>query len=81
MHLAAENDHSKVLEQFLQSQPGLVTMTNKAGSTCAHIAASKGSVAVVKELLKFNSDNVTKARNRVSSLPVTVVLCVNIILC
>ena len=33
--------------------------------TCAHIAASKGSVAVVKELMRFNKVVVTTARNRV----------------
>ena len=38
------------------------------GMTCAHIAASKGSVAVVKELMRFNKTTVTTARNRVSSL-------------
>ena len=36
--------------------------------TCAHIAASKGSVAVIKELMKFNKVIVTTARNRVSRL-------------
>lgn len=36
--------------------------------TCAHIAAAKGSVAVVKELMRFNKGVVTTARNRVSVL-------------
>lgn len=34
--------------------------------TCAHIAAAKGSVAVIKELMRFNKTVVTTARNRVS---------------
>lgn len=33
--------------------------------TCAHIAADKGSVAVIRELMKFNRSVVTTARNRV----------------
>lgn len=33
--------------------------------TCAHIAASKGSTAVIKELMRFNKVVVTTARNRV----------------
>lgn len=37
------------------------------GMTIAHIAAAKGSVGVVKELMKFNKLVVTTARNRVSS--------------
>jgi hypothetical protein len=37
------------------------------GMTCAHIAASKGSVAVIKELMRFNKVIVTTARNRVST--------------
>lgn len=36
------------------------------GMTCAHIAAAKGSVAVVKELMRFNKGVVTTARNRVN---------------
>lgn len=36
------------------------------GSTCVHIAAMKGSVSVVKELLKFNPSGITTARNKVT---------------
>jgi hypothetical protein len=39
--------------------------------TCAHIAAAKGSVAVVKELMRFNKGVVTTARNRVNHRIVT----------
>ncbi len=33
--------------------------------TCAHIAANKGSVGVVKELMRFNKTVVINARNKV----------------
>lgn len=36
------------------------------GMTCAHIAASKGSVAVIKELMRFSKVIVTTAKNKVS---------------
>ena len=35
------------------------------GSTCVHIAAMRGSVSVMKELLKFNPSGITTARNKV----------------
>ncbi|XP_067414419.1 serine/threonine-protein phosphatase 6 regulatory ankyrin repeat subunit B-like [Emydura macquarii macquarii] len=69
LHLAAENDHSEVVQLFLKHKPELVTSANMEGSTCAHIAASKGSVAVIKELLKFNKVGVTTARNKTNSTP------------
>lgn len=37
------------------------------GMTCAHIAASKGSVAVIKELMRFNKAIVSTARNKVTA--------------
>ncbi|XP_075437754.1 uncharacterized protein LOC142476069 [Ascaphus truei] len=64
VHLAAENDHSEVVKLFLKDKPELVTSANMDGSTCAHIAAAKGSVAVIKELLKFNKTGVITARNK-----------------
>ena len=36
------------------------------GSTCVHIAAMKGSVSVIRELLKFNPSGITTARNKVT---------------
>lgn len=42
--------------------------------TFAHIAAAKGSTAVVKELMKFNKAVVTGARNRVSELKEDIVI-------
>ncbi|MGH0158275.1 UNVERIFIED_CONTAM: hypothetical protein FKN15_040052 [Acipenser sinensis] len=64
LHLAAENDHSEVVKLFLKHRPELATFANVEGATCAHIAASKGSVAVIKELLKFSKVGVTSARNQ-----------------
>ncbi|XP_071964995.1 uncharacterized protein [Antedon mediterranea] len=64
LHLAAENDHAEIVKLFLQHKPDLVTMANADGSTCAHIAAAKGSVAVTKELLRFNKAGVCGARNK-----------------
>lgn len=62
LHLAAQNDHPEVLKLFLQHKPELVSVPNKHGQTCAHIAAEKGSVAVLKELMKFNVETVKTAR-------------------
>lgn len=42
------------------------------GFTCAHIAAMKGSTAVIKELMKFNKSIVTSSRNRVRCRTVAV---------
>uniref|UniRef100_A0ABM0LU22 Uncharacterized protein LOC100376500 n=1 Tax=Saccoglossus kowalevskii TaxID=10224 RepID=A0ABM0LU22_SACKO len=64
LHLAAENDHAEIVKLFLKHKPELVNMANVDGSTCAHIAASKGSVAVIKELLRFNRIGVTTAKNK-----------------
>ncbi|KAJ8386825.1 hypothetical protein AAFF_G00166200 [Aldrovandia affinis] len=64
LHLAAENDHSEVVKLFLKHRPELATLANMEGATCAHIAASKGSVAVIKELLKFNKGGMTSAHNK-----------------
>ena len=33
------------------------------GNTCAHVAATHGSVHVIHELLLFNADMVTSSRN------------------
>ncbi|RWS27838.1 ion channel nompc-like protein [Leptotrombidium deliense] len=62
LHLAAQSNHPDVLKLFLQHKPELVSVANKNGYTCAHIAAVKGSVAVLKELMKFNQEAVKTAR-------------------
>lgn len=38
--------------------------TTKNGNTCAHIAAAKGSVTVIEELLRFDKNGVIMARNK-----------------
>ncbi|KAG1692590.1 Ankyrin-1 [Nymphon striatum] len=66
LHLGAENDHSDVVKLFLYHSPELSTMANTKGFTCAHIAAMKGSVGVMKELMKFNMNIVTTAKTKVA---------------
>lgn len=68
LHLAAEHDHSEVVQLFLKHKPDLVSMPNKNGFTCAHIAAAKGSVAVIKELMRLNKESVINARISVCSM-------------
>uniref|UniRef100_A0A915KCB5 Ion transport domain-containing protein n=1 Tax=Romanomermis culicivorax TaxID=13658 RepID=A0A915KCB5_ROMCU len=55
-HLAAESDHPEVVKLFLKLKPDLTTLTatDENGLTCAHIAAMKGSVAVIKELMMID---------------------------
>ncbi|XP_054721853.1 ankyrin-3-like [Uloborus diversus] len=65
--LAAENDHSEVVKLFLQLKPDLVTKASSSGITCGHIAAMKGSVAVIKGLMKFDPKLVTTARSKNNS--------------
>ncbi len=65
LHLAAENDHSEVVKLFLRQRPELAMLANMTGATCAHIAAAKGSVTVVKELLLFNQGGPLTLNNKV----------------
>ncbi|CAB3983026.1 serine threonine- phosphatase 6 regulatory ankyrin repeat subunit A-like [Paramuricea clavata] len=60
LHYAAQKDHSDVIEFFLENRPQLVNQANAEGETCAHIAAAKGSVAVIKELLKLKDIHMTE---------------------
>ncbi|KPP73849.1 serine/threonine-protein phosphatase 6 regulatory ankyrin repeat subunit A-like, partial [Scleropages formosus] len=64
LHLAAESNHSEVVKLFLNHRPELASLANVEGSTCAHIAASKGSVAVIRELLKFSKGGVMSAHSK-----------------
>ncbi|XP_043191074.1 uncharacterized protein LOC122364585 [Amphibalanus amphitrite] len=66
IHLAAQNNHSEVVKLFLKHFPELVTTADRDGNTCAHIAAMKGSVDVIRELMKFNKQMVTSCHNKTS---------------
>ncbi|XP_065668333.1 serine/threonine-protein phosphatase 6 regulatory ankyrin repeat subunit C isoform X7 [Hydra vulgaris] len=55
IHLAAENNHSDIVKMFLDVRPDLASFINKDGNNCAHIAAAKGSLEVIKSLIKVNS--------------------------
>ncbi|ODM88846.1 Ankyrin-3 [Orchesella cincta] len=64
IHLAAQNNHADVIKLFLKHSSALVNSFTKDGSTCAHLAAMQGSVAVLEELMKFDKQGVINARNR-----------------
>lgn len=66
---------------MLSKKDSLAFVTQE-GSTCVHIAAMKGSVSVMKVLLKFNPSGITTARNKVDGelilfpyTEVTAILC------
>ena len=62
------------VETFLTMRPEVrraiendsLAFSMQDGSTCAHIAASKGSVSVLKELMKFDKSVVISSRNRIT---------------
>lgn len=62
VHLAAQKNHAEVLKHFLNDRSELLTIPNKMGYNCAHIAAMNGSLSVIKELLRFNRDAVIGVR-------------------
>ncbi|XP_031568765.1 ankyrin-3-like isoform X2 [Actinia tenebrosa] len=64
LHYAAQNDHSEVVSLFLKHKPDLLQEVNAEGCTCVHIAAMKGSVAVMKKLIKFNPAGIITSRNK-----------------
>ncbi|XP_048059090.1 transient receptor potential cation channel, subfamily N, member 1 isoform X2 [Megalobrama amblycephala] len=68
LHLAAENDHSEVVKLFLRHRPELATLANMEGTTCTHIAAAKGSAAVIRELLTFNQGGPLTLNNKANGL-------------
>ena len=51
---------------LLEARSSLVSSATKDGNTCAHIAAFKGSVLVVKELMKFDKSIVVTSKNKVT---------------
>ncbi len=61
--MAAQNNHSDVIKLFLKHSPAIVSSFTKDRSTCAHLAAIKGSVGVLVELMKFDKHGVINARN------------------
>ncbi|OAF69319.1 Ankyrin repeat domain-containing protein 44 [Intoshia linei] len=65
LHLAAENDHANVVKLFLRSSNDKTLMIMPNGMTAAHLAAEKGNMAVIKDLLKFNKNMVISTRNKV----------------
>uniref|UniRef100_A0A1I7V877 ANK_REP_REGION domain-containing protein n=4 Tax=Loa loa TaxID=7209 RepID=A0A1I7V877_LOALO len=67
LHLAAENDYPAVVKLFLkmrQNNRAVLTAIDLNGSTCAHIAAVKGSYAVVKELMMIDKAMVIQAKTK-----------------
>lgn len=67
LHLAAESNHPEVFKLFLKTNPELLSVPNKNGYTCGHIAATKGSVSVLQELMKFDKKVITSAKILVKS--------------
>ncbi|KAG0425652.1 hypothetical protein HPB47_027205 [Ixodes persulcatus] len=63
LHLAAGEGRLEVCKILLDLKADTNALDDK-GFTCAHIAAMKGSTAVIKELMKFNKSIVTCSRNR-----------------
>ena len=66
IHLAALADKADVVLMFLNARPSLVSVATKDGSTCAHIAAKKGSITVIEQLMKFDKSVVTTSRNKIT---------------
>uniref|UniRef100_A0A914GWL2 Ion transport domain-containing protein n=1 Tax=Globodera rostochiensis TaxID=31243 RepID=A0A914GWL2_GLORO len=67
LHLAAENDFPDVVKLFLkmkQNNHAVLTAVDHSGFTCAHIAAMKGSLAVVKELMMIDKAMVIHAKTK-----------------
>uniref|UniRef100_A0A1I7TBT6 ANK_REP_REGION domain-containing protein n=1 Tax=Caenorhabditis tropicalis TaxID=1561998 RepID=A0A1I7TBT6_9PELO len=68
LHLAAENDFPDVVKLFLKmrnnNNRGVLTAIDHNGFTCAHIAAMKGSLAVVRELMMIDKPMVIQAKTK-----------------
>ncbi|VDK70526.1 unnamed protein product, partial [Litomosoides sigmodontis] len=67
LHLAAENDYPDVVKLFLkmrQNNRAALTAIDLNGFTFAHIAAVKGSYAVIKELLVVDKAMVIQAKTK-----------------
>ena len=72
IHLAAKHNHHEVVKYFLGAYPELAFLpTNLEGMLCSHLAAASGSMAVIRELMRFNKAVVIGLRSRGSaSLPI-----------
>ena len=66
IHLAAQSNKPEVVKLLVTKRPNLVSVSTKDGSTCAHIAASGGSIAVIEELMKHDLNVVLNSRNKVN---------------
>ncbi|XP_059094121.1 ankyrin-1-like [Tigriopus californicus] len=66
IHMAATSDKPEVILLFLKARPSLVSSATKDGSTCAHIAAKRGSALVIKELMKFDKSVVLSSKNKIT---------------
>ncbi|KAF1769981.1 hypothetical protein GCK72_001798 [Caenorhabditis remanei] len=67
LHLAAENDFPDVVKLFLKmrnNNRSVLTAIDHNGFTCAHIAAMKGSLAVVRELMMIDKPMVIQAKTK-----------------
>ncbi|KAF8366758.1 trp-4, partial [Pristionchus pacificus] len=67
LHLAAENDFPDVVKVFLkmkQNNKAVLTAIDHNGFTCAHIAAMKGSLAVVRALMIIDKPMVIEAKTK-----------------
>uniref|UniRef100_A0A915KAE1 Myotrophin n=1 Tax=Romanomermis culicivorax TaxID=13658 RepID=A0A915KAE1_ROMCU len=79
IHLATEKDHPDIVKLFLSMQKDSKALLDYVsikkgisesrwpndleGFTCAHIAAMKGSAAVMKELLKIDKKTVLESKD------------------
>ncbi|KAI5621887.1 transient receptor potential cation channel, subfamily N, member 1, partial [Silurus asotus] len=65
LYLAVENDHSDVVKLFLKHSSKLSTPLNTEGAKCINIAAAKGNVAVIRELLRFQKSGLDILQSKV----------------
>ncbi|XP_055354548.1 serine/threonine-protein phosphatase 6 regulatory ankyrin repeat subunit B-like isoform X2 [Paramacrobiotus metropolitanus] len=66
LHIAAENDHERVVQLFLKvlADKNPMNMADVRGHTIAHISAKNGSVDVMELLLSFNKEDIISTRVR-----------------
>eukprot|EP00111_Clytia_hemisphaerica_P009505 TCONS_00027873-protein len=72
IHAACENNHPSVVQMFLDRYPDLGGTTNQEGNNCAHIAASKGSLEVMKMLVKSDRNMISKLNKLTGQQPIHV---------